>query len=71
MKRELIGVGIISLFAAVIIFGTVGSVMEVIEAASAPPESEGEYVRRLAASGNDSPAIEALKYVCPPPLAGP
>ena len=66
MKRKTIGIGILVVLAAAIVFGTVGSVMEVIEAASAPGvAAEGEYVVRLAPSADDSPALEALKYVCP------
>ena len=66
MKRKTIGIGILVVLAAAIVFGTVGSVMEVIEAAAAPqPAAEGEYVARLAPSDDDNPALEALKYVCP------
>lgn len=66
MKRKTIGIGILVVLAAAIVFGTVGSVIEVIEAASAPPPAAaGEYVARLAPSGDDNPALEALKYVCP------
>ena len=66
MKRKTIGIGILVVLAIAIVFGTVGSVMEVIEAASTPrPAAEGEYVARLAPSDEDNPALEALKYVCP------
>ena len=66
MKRKTIGIGILVVLAVAIVFGTVGSVMEVIEAAAAPPPAaEGEYVARLAPSADDNPALEALKYVCP------
>ncbi len=66
MKRKTVGIGILVVLAAAIVFGTVGSVMEVIEAASAPPPAAaGEYVARFAPSGDDNPALEALKYVCP------
>ena len=66
MKRKTIGIGILVVLAAAIVFGTVGSVMEVIEAASAlQPAAGGEYVARLAPSADDNPALEALKYVCP------
>ena len=66
MKRKTVGIGILVVLAVAIVFGTVGSVMEVIEAASAPqPAAEGEYVARLAPSAEDNPALEALKYVCP------
>ena len=66
MRRKTIGVGILVVLAGAIVFGTVGSVMEVIAAASAAqPAGEGEYVARLAPSADDNPALEALKYVCP------
>jgi hypothetical protein len=66
MQRKAIGIGIIVVLAAAILFGTVGSVMEVIEAASATQSAvEGEYAARLATEGGDNPALEALKYVCP------
>ena len=66
MKRKTIGIGIVVLMAGAIVFGTVGSLMEVIEAASVPQTVvEGEYVARLAPAGDDNPAVEALKYVCP------
>lgn len=64
MKRKTVGIGIIVILAAAILFGTVGSVMEVVAATSAPPAPrEGEYVARLATDEN--PALEALKYACP------
>ena len=66
MNRKTIGIAIIVVLAAGIIFGTVGSVMEVIEAAAMhQPTSDGEYVARLATSADENPALEALKYVCP------
>ena len=65
MKRKIIGIGIVTILAAAIVFGTVGSVMEVVAATTAPPTPEGEYVARLAAPEDDNPALEALKYVCP------
>ena len=66
MNRKMIGIGIIVVLAAAVVFGTVGSVMEVIEAASATQSpADGEYVARLAPSGDDGAALEALKYVCP------
>ena len=66
MKRKTLGIGIIVLLAAAIVFGTVGSVMEVVAATSAPtPNGEGEYVARLAPTPDENPALEALKYACP------
>ena len=66
MKRKTVGIGIIVLLAGAIVFGTVGSVMEVVAATSAPAASgEGEYVARLAPSTEENPALEALKYACP------
>lgn len=66
MKRKTLGIGIIVLLAAAIVFGTVGSVMEVVAATSAPtPTGEGEYVARLAPTPDENPALEALKYACP------
>ena len=63
MKRKTVGIGIIVLLAGAIVFGTVGSVMEVVAATSAP--NEGEYVARLAPATDENPALEALKYACP------
>ena len=63
MNRKIIGFVILAVFAGALVFGGVGSVMEVIEAASAQP-AEGEYVARLASEDED-PALAALKYVCP------
>ncbi len=66
MKRKTVGIGIIVILAGAILFGTVGSVMEVVAATSAPPSPrEGEYVSRLAPAANENPALEALKYACP------
>lgn len=66
MKRKTIGIGILVVLAAAMVFGTVGSLMEVIEAASArQPAGAGEYVARRAASTDDNPSLAALKYVCP------
>ena len=66
MKRKTVGIGIIVILAGAILFGTVGSVMEVVAATSAPAAlSEGEYVARLAPATNENPALEALKYACP------
>ena len=65
MKRKIIGIGIVTILAAAIVFGTVGSVMEVVAATAAPPAPEGGYAARLATSEDDNPALEALKYVCP------
>ena len=66
MSRKTVGIGVLVLLAAAIVFGTVGSLMEVIEAASTTQQAgEGEYVARLAPDNNDNPALEALKYACP------
>lgn len=67
MHRKVIGVGVIALLAAALVFGTVGSVMEVVASATAPVAQEGDYVARLADGGSsdDAVAIAALKYVCP------
>ena len=67
MKRKTVGIGILVILAGAILFGTVGSVMEVVAATSAPtPSGEGEYVARLAPTTTDeNPALEALKYACP------
>lgn len=65
MNRKVIGIGVIALLAAALVFGTVGSVMEVVASATAPAPGEGDYVARLAESGDDTAAIAALKYVCP------
>ena len=66
MKRKTVGIGIIIVLAAAIVFGTVGSVMEVVAATSAPAvPREGEYVVRLAPTTGANPALEALKYACP------
>ena len=66
MNRKIIGLSILVVFACAMVFGAVGSVMEVIEAASAVQEPvEGEYVARLASENEDDPALAALKYVCP------
>ena len=64
-NRKLIGVVVMALFAAAMVFGTVGSLLEVIEATSAPIPADGEYVARLATGDGDNGAIAALKYVCP------
>lgn len=66
MKPKVVGIGVLVVMAGAILFGTVGSVMEVVAAVSAPaPAAEGEYVARLAPSSNENPALEALKYACP------
>ena len=66
MNRKTIGIGILAVLAAAIVFGVVGSVMEVIEAASAAQTApEGQHVARLATGQDDNPALEALKYICP------
>ena len=66
MKRKVIGIGVVALLGAALVFGTVGSVMEVVASATAPAPQEGDYVGRLADGGrDDAAAIAALKYVCP------
>ena len=66
MKRKMVGIGIIVILAGTIVFGTVGSVMEVVAATSAPASArDGEYVARLDPSADENPALEALKYACP------
>ena len=66
MKRKTAGIAIIVILAAAIVFGTVGSVMEVVAATSAPTATgESEYVARLAPTRDENPALEALKYACP------
>ena len=66
MKRKTVGIGIIVILAGAIVFGTVGSVMEVVAATSvSAPTREGEYVARLSPSPAENPALEALKYACP------
>ena len=66
MNKKVIGIGVLVVMAGAILFGTVGSVMEVVAATSAPaPAIEGEYVARLAPSAEENPALEALKYACP------
>ena len=66
MRRKTVGIGIIIVLAVAIVFGTVGSVMEVVAATSAPAASgDGEYVARLAPTAEENPALQALKYACP------
>ena len=66
MNRKIIGFCIVAVFAVAIVFGGVHSTLAVIEATAAPAESvEGEYVARLAATGDEDPAVAALRYVCP------
>lgn len=65
MKRKVIGIGVVALLGAALVFGTVGSVMEVVESATATAPQEGDYVGRLADRDGDAAAIAALKYVCP------
>lgn len=62
MKRKVIGISVVAIMAAAIVFGTVGSVMEIIAATT--PATDAEYAPRLAA-GDDNPALAALKYACP------
>lgn len=66
MKRKVIGIGVIGVLAAAILFGTVGSALEVVAATAAARNPEGgEYAARLTAGPEDSAALSALKYVCP------
>ena len=70
MKRKAVGIAVIVLFAAALVFGAVGSVLEVVDATTAAPApvnpSEGEYVARLTAEDDgEDPALAALKYICP------
>lgn len=63
MNRKVIGLSIIAVMAAAIIFGTIGSVMEVIAAASS--SAEPDYVPRLTSNQQEDAALAALRYVCP------
>ena len=71
MNRKVVGIAVIVVFAAALVFGAVGSVLEVVDATTAAPvnpsagSSDGEYVARLTADGGDDPALAALKYICP------
>ena len=71
MYRKAVGIAVIVVFAAALVFGAVGSVLEVVDATTAPPVNpstgvpDGEYVARLTADGGDDPALAALKYLCP------
>lgn len=66
MKSKVVGIAVLVVLAGAILFGTVGSVMEVVAATSAPTGArEGEYVARLAPSTDENPALQALKYACP------
>ena len=66
MRRKIVGIGVIVVLAGAILFGTVGSVMEVVAATStAPATTQTESVARLAPSPVENPALEALKYACP------
>ena len=66
MKRKVIGISIIAALAAAILFGTVGSALEVIAAMPAAGNpGEGEYAARLTGGEADNAALAALKYVCP------
>ena len=66
MHRKIIGLTIIVVFAAAIVFGGVHSALEIIEATSTPANpADGEYVARLASAGEEDPALAALRYVCP------
>lgn len=63
MKRKVIGIGVVAVLAAAILFGTVGSVLEVVAATARNPG--GEYAARLTGGPEDGAALAALKYVCP------
>ena len=71
MYRKAVGIAVIVVFAAALVFGAVGSVLEVVDATAAAPVNpaagapDGEYVGRLTADGGDDPALAALKYICP------
>lgn len=66
MKRKVIGIGVVAVLAAAILFGTVGSVLEVVAAtAAARNHGGGEYAARLTGGPEDGAALAALKYVCP------
>ena len=67
MNRKAIGIAIIVVFAAALVFGAVGSALEVVNATAAPASPpSGGYVTRLATSpADDDPALAALKYICP------
>lgn len=66
MKRKVIGIGVVAVLAAAILFGTVGSVMEVVAATAAARNPDGgEYAARLTGGPEDGAALAALKYVCP------
>ena len=66
MNTKLIGLCIVTVFAISIILGGVHSAIMVIEATNAPAEPvTGDYVPRLTSTGEDDPALAALRYVCP------
>ena len=66
MNTKLIGLCIVTVFAISIILGGVHSAIMVIEATNATGEpATGDYVPRLAPTGEDDPALAALRYVCP------
>ena len=66
MIPKIIGVTIITVFAASILFGGIHSAILVIEATDAAAEpSSGEFVPRLAPDDEQDPALAALRYVCP------
>ena len=71
MYRKAVGIAVIVVFGAALVFGAVGSVLEVVDATTAPPVNpaagapDGGYVSRLTADGGDDPALAALKYICP------
>ena len=65
MVAKVIGVSIITVFAASILFGGIHSAILVIEATDAADPDRGEYVPRLADDDEQDPALTALRYVCP------
>ncbi len=65
MRRKIIGISIVAVFAVAIVFGGVHAALEVIEANAGPTgAADGEYVPRLAGEGSGDPTIAALKNVC-------
>ena len=66
MDKKIIGLFIVAVFAVTIVFGSVHSVLSVIDASAASKNpAEGEYVARLATDNDQDPALAALRYVCP------
>ena len=65
LRRKIIGLCIVAVFAVAIVLGGVHSAISVIEATSdaANPDT-GDYVARLDTAGDEDPALASLKYVC-------